>query len=277
MANYWHGGGLYTHYSLAWHFPERNVALYIVVNGYGGDVKPFAVVEALSYYVADLLLGYTPWVTPSNLCTYPAPWGSANRTKGGEVDEKANGSHVRADGKEGGEGKVRAVAGKLKEVLSPQNVNVDSGTQEEKVEKGDQINNDGSNNDDKNSNNNNGNNNDGSNNNNNDASTSNFAAFQGTYFHPLFGNFSVFLGDQKSDLLCRMRVLTGRLRLLLKPPTFGVELTGSLRFLSKPSAMAPAKNAFTVEFVRSESGEVTAVDINSSWAMEVPVRFQKLS
>jgi hypothetical protein len=293
VANFWHGGGLYTHYSLAWHFPEHNVALYVVVNGYGGDVKPFAVVEALSYYVADLLLGYSPWVTPSNLCTYPAPWVSANRTT---VDKKVNGGYVSTDGKQGE--KVRAVAGKLKEILNPQNVNIESGTQEEKVENGDQINNSGgSNNDDNNndgnnnnnnndgsnnnndSNNNNNDNNDSNNNNNNDASTSNFVAFQGTYFHPLFGNFSVFLEKpEKGDLLCRIRILTGRLRPLLKPPTFGVELTGrSLRFLSKPSATTPAKNAFNVEFVKSLSGEVTAVDVHSSWAMEAPVRFQKLS
>ena len=100
-------------------------------------------------------------------------------------------------------------------------------------------------------------------------------SYQGLYDHPLFGNFSVVLSPTSGHLECQMNVLTGILH-PLDGHTFGVELTKSLRFLSKPSRKSPAKNVFKVSFVESDFGEITAVDIFSKWAMEVPLRFHKM-
>lgn len=100
-------------------------------------------------------------------------------------------------------------------------------------------------------------------------------SYQGLYGHPLFGNFSVILSPTSGHLECQMNMLTGILH-PLDGHTFGVELTKSLRFLSKPSRKSPAKNVFKVFFVESDLGEITAVDIFSKWAMEVPLRFHKM-
>ena len=100
-------------------------------------------------------------------------------------------------------------------------------------------------------------------------------SYQGLYRLPLFGNFSVSLNPASGDLECQMNVLTGILH-PLDGHMFGVELTKSLRFLSKPSRKSPAKNLFKVFFVESDLGEITAVDIYSNWAMEVPLRFHKM-
>ena len=100
-------------------------------------------------------------------------------------------------------------------------------------------------------------------------------SYQGLYGHPLFGNFSVVLSPTSGHLGCQMNMLAGILH-PLDGHTFGVELTKSLRFLSKPSRKSPAKNVFKVSFVESDLGEITAVDIFSKWAMEVPLRFHKM-
>lgn len=93
LKNYWHGGGLYTHYGLTWTFPEKDVGLYIVVNGYSGDSQPFSIVESLAYYTADLLLGYQPWLDEQSICHFPEQWtaetnpNSQNKATGASVDK----------------------------------------------------------------------------------------------------------------------------------------------------------------------------------------------
>lgn len=322
LTNYWHGGGLYTHYTLAWHFPEKDVALYTVINGYSGDVKPFSVVEGLSYYAADLLLGYQPWLEEKYLCSYPQPllkafagnepnarkaqrkskekeqrreeiYGKNRKVQAGDADkakirtlrsnlptfkqsETTPGSESEAQSGQGNEGvKFR------KNILQQTNLsqfNFSIGTNKRySISDGILVTS-------------------------RKMQISPFAdrgdihfhksrykgpkrftefpllpleAYKGLYFNPLFGNFSVSLNESLKSLQCRMRVLSGTLH-PLKSHTFGVELTGSLRFLSKPSAAAAAKDAFLIDFLESTSGVITAVNVHSSWPMEVPLTFFRI-
>lgn len=320
LKNFWHGGGLYTHHTLAWHFPEKDVALYAVINGYSGDSKPFAIVESLAYYAADLLLGYQPWLDEKSICFYPKPWvsdQSKNQTetdKDGTEDEK---KEAQASGSKGGD-----LQGGIKERVDGEFANADvshdakkqEGLQgvdlghrkgnifaslmnvdekaadsqssslklarvagldhQQRAEKRDQAyqRNQGSSFF--------------------SALTSNLSdsaqdsaklaapkfsvgLYEGLYRCPLFGEFSVFVSPLSGSLECHMNVLTGILH-PLEGHTFGVELTKSLRHLSKPSQNLPARNNFHVSFVASDSGEITAVDVHSSWSVEVPIRFQKM-
>ena len=308
VTNFWHGGGLYSHYTLAWHFPERDVALYAVANGYSGDSKPFAVVESLAYYSADLLLGYQPWLDQSSVCTYPKPWASGgggsppNRTEegkdgggdlNGDSEEGKRGEETVKFGREGkggglksgllgfaGQGEKFAAASSLKfapgveesegeedrlSASSRLNRRTEENTAAEDrdqsrgaVETADlsRVGKKGAE---------------------TLAPTFPVKSYRGLYRLPLFGNFSVFLKPESEQLECGMNILTGILHPLEGARhTFGVELTQSLRFLSKPSGKSPARNAFKVAFVESDSGEITAVDVYSHWAIEVPLRFHKM-
>ena len=109
--------------------------------------------------------------------------------------------------------------------------------------------------------------------------------YVGVYHCPLFGNLTVSLTqktkEREATLECRLNVLTGVMHPVqgegVEPHTYGVELTGSLRFLSKPSRSAPAAQNFKVTFLVTPGGaEVTGVNAHSQWAMEKPVTFHKV-
>ncbi|KAI8777816.1 beta-lactamase [Biomphalaria glabrata] len=86
--NYWHGGGLYSYYSLAWLFPETNLGFFISINGYKGcnehDEKNeancpcgsngFTIIEPLAYFIADIFNDGQSWLNTTNVCKYPHPW-----------------------------------------------------------------------------------------------------------------------------------------------------------------------------------------------------------
>ena len=251
LTNFWHGGGLYSHYTLAWHFPEQDVAVYIVINGYSGDARPFSVVEALAYYATDLLLGYQPWLDEQSLCTYPNPWkktgsaGPVNKTKEDSREQQLLiGAEENLQGKDAPsvlhDSKVKNASSESWSLHLTSDA--DSGLSYTQG-KG--------------------------------SVAFNTALYEGLYSLPLFGNFSVFVNQSSGDLSCQMNLLTGLLH-LIEGHTFGVELTNALRFLSKPSRNSLPHNAFKVTFVETAPSRIGAVDIHSSWAVEVPLRFQKI-
>ncbi|KAL8606182.1 hypothetical protein ACOMHN_053454 [Nucella lapillus] len=247
LKNFWHGGGLYSHHTLAWHFPERDAALYAVINGYSGDSRPFSVVESLAYYAADLLLGYQPWLDSHTLCTFPSLSGSPSRSNatGENLSENRMQETVKEAQRGGTNEKVRdkndqpsenVIDGKFRPnlLLVPQN-QMENGVLENVALK----------------------------------------SYVGSYHSPLFGNFSVLLDSKSGQLQCQMCLLTGNLH-FTQGHSFDVELTNSLRFLSKPSKSAPARPAFRISFVESRPGEITGVDVHSKWKIEVPLRFEKM-
>ncbi|XP_046329452.2 putative beta-lactamase-like 1 [Haliotis rufescens] len=69
----WHSGGIITHSSRLWLFPDKNVGIYAVVNGPQSHTKSLAL-RAIMSYAADILLGEDPWLNTSTICSYPAPW-----------------------------------------------------------------------------------------------------------------------------------------------------------------------------------------------------------
>lgn len=283
LTNVWHGGGLYSHYSLAWHFPEKDVALYAVINGYSGDSRPFSVMESLAYYTADLLLGYQPWLDKNTLCTFPqlskqsnTIAGDASKAKVQEIDKGLQ----HGDEARGKNGELSKTANDKDDKIGPNLLFATDGKSQFAGESTQEQNKAGnsviadlweadnakasrteiSKNGMKTE---------------SDRSASRLKSYLGLYRSPLFGNFSVLLDAKSGQLQCEMNRLTGDLH-HTQGHSFDVELTKSLRFLSKPSRSAPAHPAFSISFVESGQGEITAVDVHSSWKMEVPIRFEKM-
>ncbi|XP_041359174.1 uncharacterized protein LOC121375670 [Gigantopelta aegis] len=71
----WHSGGIITHSSRLWMFPDRNIAIYAVANGPQTKHKGHALTAIMSY-ASDMLLGETSWLNKSTVCTFPGPWES---------------------------------------------------------------------------------------------------------------------------------------------------------------------------------------------------------
>ncbi|KAK6173053.1 hypothetical protein SNE40_016587 [Patella caerulea] len=69
----WHSGGITTHSSRLWFYPENNVGVYAAVNGPQTREKIYAL-RALMSYASDMLLGEEPWLNDTTVCTFPAPW-----------------------------------------------------------------------------------------------------------------------------------------------------------------------------------------------------------
>ncbi|XP_059164314.1 beta-lactamase-like [Physella acuta] len=69
MANSVHG---FT--SIMWLVPERNVGIFIAVNGQKHTDLPLATVQTLTYFATDLLLGFEPWINETSACLFPEPF-----------------------------------------------------------------------------------------------------------------------------------------------------------------------------------------------------------
>ncbi|XP_076452707.1 uncharacterized protein LOC143288243 [Babylonia areolata] len=66
-----HHPGLFPGYhSLLALFPDLGTGVFIAING--SDYKN--TVKAIFYYIADLLLGLSPWLTAETACSFPEPW-----------------------------------------------------------------------------------------------------------------------------------------------------------------------------------------------------------
>ncbi|KAH9499257.1 hypothetical protein Btru_003540 [Bulinus truncatus] len=92
MTNYWHGGGIYSYYSLVNIFPETNMGLFISINGYKGcsehkivethlrdcpcGSNGFSIIEPMAYFITDILNNDQMWLNLTTQCTYPQPWTS---------------------------------------------------------------------------------------------------------------------------------------------------------------------------------------------------------
>ncbi|XP_076437306.1 uncharacterized protein LOC143276590 [Babylonia areolata] len=282
LTNMWHGGGLYSHYTLAWHFPEKEVALYTVINGYSGNSRPFSVMESLAYYTADLLLGFEPWLDKDSLCTFSqlpmtssAPGGPSRQNQSQSREAAAHDGNLgEAGDRDGGkveskfllfvpEGKAKGEGGaavQQGDSVGEGAAGKAGGPADDSDQKGQSSGGGGGE---------------------EGLPKLPLRAYEGLYGSSLFGNFSVFSSSSSSAdrLQCRMNVLTGDLHPAQgqgQGHTFGVELTQSLRFLSKPLRTAAARPAFSVTFLEGRPGEITAVDIHSKWAMEVPLRFERV-
>ncbi|XP_025081576.1 uncharacterized protein LOC112556622 isoform X2 [Pomacea canaliculata] len=246
----WHGGGLYSHYTLAWMIPEKEIGLYISINGYSGDSKPFSIVESLVYYTADLLLGYQPWLDQKSICYYPSYWTNSNKqsSKHKMNEEFMTVSKLEVFLSKKHANPVELVTtgvGHKQEHVSVKPVSEDdkrlsSPSEAQSFPR--------------------------------TLSALPVYSYAGVYFNPLFGNLTFFADITCSCLQSKMNMLSGILH-PVRNHTFDVELTESLRFLSKPSKQMPPQAAFKVDFTVDSNGEVSGVDVHSGWSMEVPIHF----
>ncbi|XP_046552079.1 uncharacterized protein LOC124261767 [Haliotis rubra] len=74
--NIWHAGGLHSYNSLLWLFPDSDIGLHISINGptTSNSKSPMSMLLSALYYVADIVLGETPWLDKQTGCTFPKPW-----------------------------------------------------------------------------------------------------------------------------------------------------------------------------------------------------------
>jgi len=70
----WQPGHAHGFASIMWLIPERNVGIFIAINGQNESDMPLAVLQALAYYTTDLMLGFEPWINQTAACTFPSPW-----------------------------------------------------------------------------------------------------------------------------------------------------------------------------------------------------------
>jgi len=63
--------------TIMWLIPEKNTGLFISLNGQKHSEMPMATLQALTYYVTDILLGEEPWLNASSICSFPAPFAEA--------------------------------------------------------------------------------------------------------------------------------------------------------------------------------------------------------
>ena len=73
----YHTGGISTYSSLLQIFPDLKSGIFLSTSGPGGQSSGIAA-RLIGHYVADRLLGETPWLNESTACTYPAPWHPAH-------------------------------------------------------------------------------------------------------------------------------------------------------------------------------------------------------
>ena len=55
-------------------FPDKNVGIFVNVNGPGNNHKPGDAIKTIMYFIADILLQEEPWMTQHTACTFPSPW-----------------------------------------------------------------------------------------------------------------------------------------------------------------------------------------------------------
>ena len=74
FRNVWHSGGLASYRTMLWTFPEMNIGLFASINGppFGTDAYFHRIVSF--YFMADRLLGLTPWLNETSACSFPEPW-----------------------------------------------------------------------------------------------------------------------------------------------------------------------------------------------------------
>lgn len=70
-----HSGEQFGYDCLVTLYPEMNIGIYTNINGPGGE-PAFISNQLLHYYISDLLLGLEPWLTKTNIVTFPEPWKS---------------------------------------------------------------------------------------------------------------------------------------------------------------------------------------------------------
>lgn len=69
--------------SLIWLFPDQQIGIYASVNGPATAQEPGYALDTILYYVSDILLGETPWISQGTVCTYPSPW--VNSSQGSDT------------------------------------------------------------------------------------------------------------------------------------------------------------------------------------------------
>ncbi|KAH3843705.1 hypothetical protein DPMN_117234, partial [Dreissena polymorpha] len=70
----WHSGTVISYKTLAWMFPELRIGILGTSNGPAIDVQQADALTTILYHIIDRLLGFTPWINVTNVCTFPKPW-----------------------------------------------------------------------------------------------------------------------------------------------------------------------------------------------------------
>lgn len=97
-----HGGSMFSYYSVVVMDPTTQTGLALTVNGLNPTILSYDLYP-LAYFLKDILLGQTPWLNVTTICSYPAPWlPSSQRTPPKQnVQEKYMGSTKEFMGKFG--------------------------------------------------------------------------------------------------------------------------------------------------------------------------------
>ncbi|KAK0046354.1 gigasin-6 [Biomphalaria pfeifferi] len=70
----WHASSVHGFTSIMWLVPEKNVGLFLSVNGQKHNENPLGTIQMLTYYITDLMLGFEPWINETSACTFPEPF-----------------------------------------------------------------------------------------------------------------------------------------------------------------------------------------------------------
>ena len=73
-----HSGSTYGYRSLLTLLPNVNIGVFVTMTGH----DPSMLFRTnLHLYIADLMLGYKPWLNTSTICTFPEPWNKPDAQK----------------------------------------------------------------------------------------------------------------------------------------------------------------------------------------------------
>ncbi|CAG5127508.1 unnamed protein product [Candidula unifasciata] len=78
----YHTGGVVTHFSRLWLYPDIKAGIYINVNGPREKNNKHSLLESLMYFVSDLLLNEEPWLKKDAVCQHIASLQQATSSEG---------------------------------------------------------------------------------------------------------------------------------------------------------------------------------------------------
>ena len=74
FRNVWHSGGLYSYKTMLWTFPDMNTGLFTSISGPASGMDDYFHRIVSFYFMADHVLGLTPWLNKTTACSFPEPW-----------------------------------------------------------------------------------------------------------------------------------------------------------------------------------------------------------
>ncbi|KAH9509965.1 hypothetical protein Btru_044742 [Bulinus truncatus] len=70
----WHASSVHGFTSIMWLVPEKSVGVFLSVNGQKYTDNPLGIIQMMTYFITDLMLGHDPWINETTACTFPEPF-----------------------------------------------------------------------------------------------------------------------------------------------------------------------------------------------------------